>query len=69
MAMYACAELFCASTNVSNKFVFRRYPLRGGSSPLSSPPACDPGEVTEVNVSEANEFNSTQGWILQQDEV
>jgi len=31
----ACAELFCALTNVSNKFVFRRFPLRGGSSPLN----------------------------------
>jgi len=31
--MYACAELFCALTNVSNKFVFRRFPLRWGSSP------------------------------------
>jgi len=33
--MYACAELFCVLTNVSNKFVLRRFPLRGGSSPLS----------------------------------
>ena len=35
--MYACAELFCVSTNVSNKFVFRRFPSRGGFSPLNSP--------------------------------
>jgi len=28
--MYACAELFCVLTNVKNKFVFRRFPLRGG---------------------------------------
>jgi len=27
--MYACVELFCVLTNVSNKFVFRRFPLRG----------------------------------------
>jgi len=33
--MYAWAELFCVSRNVSNKFVFRRFTLRGGSSPLS----------------------------------
>jgi len=25
----ACAVLFCALTNVSNKFVLRRFPLRG----------------------------------------
>jgi len=31
--MYACAELFCVLTNVSNKFVFRRFPQR--SRPLS----------------------------------
>ena len=37
IAMYACAELFCVLTNVSNKFVFRRFPLRGGSSPLIPP--------------------------------
>jgi len=36
IAMYACAELFCVLTNVSNKFVFRRFPLKGGGSiPLS----------------------------------
>jgi len=35
--MHACAELFCVLTNVSNKFVFRRFPLRGGFSPLSPP--------------------------------
>ena len=40
--MYACAELFCVLTNVSNKFVFGRFPLRGGSSPLS-PPCVRPG--------------------------
>jgi len=39
--MYACAELFWVLTNVSNKFVFRRFPLRGGSSPFS-PPSCTP---------------------------
>jgi len=33
--MYACAEVLCVLTNVSNKFVFRRFPLRWGSSPLS----------------------------------
>jgi len=32
IAMYACAELFYVLTNVSNKLVFRRFPLRGGSS-------------------------------------
>jgi len=37
IAMYACAELFCVLTNVSSKFVFRRFPLRGGSSLLSPP--------------------------------
>ena len=31
--MYACAELFCVLTNVCNKFVFRRFPLRGSLSP------------------------------------
>ena len=35
--MYAYAELFCVLTNVSNKFVFRRFPLKGGSSLLSPP--------------------------------
>jgi len=30
IAMYACAELFCVLTNVSNKFVFRLFPLKGG---------------------------------------
>jgi len=39
--MYACAELFCVLTNVSNKFVFRRFPLMGGGyrplSPLRAP--------------------------------
>ena len=35
--MYACAELFCVLTNVSNKFVFRRFPLRGGSTPSVHP--------------------------------
>jgi len=39
--MYACTELFCVLTNVSNKFVFRRFPLRGVFSPLN-PPACAP---------------------------
>ena len=34
--MYACAELFCVLTNVSNKFVFRRFPQR--SRPLSHLP-------------------------------
>ena len=38
--MYACAELFCVLTNVSNKFVFRRFPLKGGLAP-SAP--CLPG--------------------------
>jgi len=28
--MYACAELFCVLTKVRNKFVFRRFLLRGG---------------------------------------
>jgi len=37
--MYVCAELFCVLTNVSNKFVFRRFPLRGALVP-PSPPAC-----------------------------
>jgi len=27
IAIYACAELFCVLTYVSNKFVFRRFPL------------------------------------------
>jgi len=35
--MYACAELFCVLTNVSNKFVFGRFPLRGALAP-SAPP-------------------------------
>jgi len=39
--MYACAELFCVLTKVRNKFVFRRFLLRGGalvpSSPLRAP--------------------------------
>jgi len=36
--MYACAE-FCVLTNVSNKYVFGRFPLRGGSAapPLRAP--------------------------------
>ena len=42
IAMYACAELYCVWTNVSNKFVFRRFPLRGGLAP-SAPTACAPG--------------------------
>ena len=41
--MYACAELFCVLTYVSNKFVFRRFPLRGGALAPSAPPACAPG--------------------------
>jgi len=28
--MYVCAELFYVLTNVSNKFVFRQLPLKGG---------------------------------------
>jgi len=38
--MYACAELFCVLTNFSNKFVFKRFPLRGAltpSAPLRAP--------------------------------
>jgi len=39
--MYAYGELFCVLTNVSNKFVFRRFPLRRGalapSAPLRTP--------------------------------
>ena len=34
--MYACAELFCVLTNVSNKFVFRRFPLRGALTPSAT---------------------------------
>ena len=33
--MYACAELFCVLTNVSNKFVLRRFPLRGGRGAIA----------------------------------
>ena len=46
--MYACAELFCVLTNVSNKFVFRRFPLRGGSSPFIPPCVRPAAEVWEV---------------------
>jgi len=55
--MYACVELFCVSTNVSNKFVFRRFPLRrrGGSSPLS-PPACAPVLKTRLDEVYPNVF-------------
>jgi len=35
--MYECAELFCVLTNVSNKFVFRRFPLRGALAPSATP--------------------------------
>ena len=39
--MYACAELFCVLTNVVNKFVFRRFPLRGGGGSIApSAPFC-----------------------------
>ena len=31
--MYACAELFCVLTNARNKYVFRRFPLRGALAP------------------------------------
>jgi len=51
--MYACAELLCVLTNVSNNFVFRRYPLRGDLAP-SAAPACAPGELH-------SEFEDLQG--------
>jgi len=35
--MYACAQLFCVLTNVSNKFLFRQFPLRGAIPPLRAP--------------------------------
>jgi len=59
--MYACSELFCVLTNVSNKFVFRGFPLRGGSSPLSPTPACAPGNSLNVQIPLAEKnilFNS-----------
>ena len=40
--------IVCVLTNVSNKFVFRRLPLRGGSSPLSPQRACAPGYRSHV---------------------
>jgi len=46
--MYARAELFCVLTNVSNKFVFRRFPLRGVALVPSAPPACAPATITKA---------------------
>jgi len=55
--MYECAELFCVLTNVSNKFVFRRFPLRGGgSSPINPPLACapDPNNKQKPDITNKN---------------
>ena len=47
--MYACAGLFCVLTNVSNKFVFRRFPLMGGGAITPSAPLRAPLWIGEVN--------------------
>ena len=55
--MYACAELFCVLTNVSKKFVFRRFPLRG--EPRSSPPCVRPWKTIAVFITHVQYFVET----------
>jgi len=56
--MYACAELFRVFTNVRNKFVFRRFSLRGGSIPLR-PPLRAPLGTEDVPVNRVHVFIKT----------
>jgi len=60
--MYACAELFCVLTKVSNKFVFGRFPLRG-PYPLS-PPACAPARRYESTAWRTDSSNTLRCLIF-----